>query len=116
MVKGCGKNLSSLGINDAKLFCKDIGRIGEDIGNVDAIATDPPYGKSATTNREEIDSLYARAFKGFSEILQPKGYLSIAIPEKELIETGKEFLDLVESHAFRVHRSLTRNFCVYRKE
>ncbi len=116
MVKGCGENLSSLDIDDAELFCTDISGIAEVVGKVDAIATDPPYGKSATTNREEITSLYTRAFATFSGVLRPEGYLSIAIPEKELIQTGEKFLGLKEFHAFRVHRSLTRNFCVYRKK
>ena len=116
MVAGCRENLNSFDIRDVELFCADISEVGNVVEEVDAIATDPPYGKAATTNREEIVSLYTRMFETFSDILKPKGYVSIALPRKELIRIGEDFLSLTESYAMRVHRSLTRHFCVYRRE
>lgn len=116
MVDGCQKNLSSLNIDDAELFCSDIREVANVVGEVDAIATDPPYGRSATTNREEISSLYNRAFETFTKVLKPGGYVSILLPDKESIDIGENHLSLKESYAMRVHKSLTRNFCVYRKE
>ena len=89
--------------------------IGNLVSHVDAIATDPPYGKSATTNREDVKSLYERAFQSFSDVLKKGGYLSIVLPDSELIEMGKGYFELKECHPHRVHRSLTRNFCVFRK-
>lgn len=116
MVKGCEENLSSLNIENAELFCTDISEVAADVEKVDAIATDPPYGRSATTKREDVPSLYERAFEIFSKVLRPRGYLSILLPDRRLIQIGKKYLDLKETYAMRVHRSLTRNFCVYRKE
>lgn len=116
MVEGCQKNLASLNIEDTELFCSDISEVENNIKQVDAIATDPPYGRSATTNREEVSSLYKRAFETFKRILRPCGYLSILLPDEESIKIGEDYLNLKESYAMRVHKSLTRNFCVYQKE
>lgn len=116
MVKGCQKNLDSLEFGDINLFCADIGEVSGMVGDVDAITTDPPYGRSATTNREEISSLYKRAFETFSDVLKQGGYLSISLPDKEYIRIGENLLSLKESFALRVHKSLIRNFCVFRKE
>ena len=91
-------------------------KVENNIKKVDAIATDPPYGRSATTNREELSSLYNRAFETFKMILKPKGYISILLPDEESIKIGEKYLNLKESYAMRVHKSLTRNFCVYQKE
>lgn len=116
MVEGCQKNLASLNIEDAELFRSDIREVENDIKQVDAIATDPPYGRAATTKREEVSSLYKRAFETFKRILRPGGFISILLPDEESIKIGKDYLNLKESYAMRVHKSLTRNFCVYQKE
>ncbi len=79
-----------------------------------AIATDPPYGRSATTGRERLDSLYDRAFATFSEVLRPGGYAAVVLPSEGAVRIGEEYLELVECHALRVHRSLTRRFCAFR--
>jgi tRNA (guanine10-N2)-dimethyltransferase len=115
MVEGCSENLESLNIQDVKLFSADISEIPNKVEKVDAIASDPPYGRSATTNREDISTLYERAFKAFSQALKPGGYASVVLPQEELIDMGSKHLHLIESHAMRVHRSLTRNFCVFQK-
>jgi tRNA (guanine10-N2)-dimethyltransferase len=115
MVKGANENLSSLNI-ESELFCADISEVKDRVAEVDAIATDPPYGKAATTNREGVFSLYKRAFEAFSDILKPGSYASVVLPDLELIEMGKEYLTLKESHSMKVHRSLTRHFCVFKKK
>lgn len=116
MVKGCRENLAGLNVENAELFTADISKVKDVVGQVDAIATDPPYGRAASTNREEIFSLYQRAFETFSELLKPGGCASVILPDKELIGVGENFLNLKETYSMRVHRSLTRNFCVYKKE
>jgi tRNA (guanine10-N2)-dimethyltransferase len=116
MVTGCEENLRCLGIGDTHLFQSDISDVKKEVAHVDAIATDPPYGKAATTNKEELSSLYKRAFKMFSEVLAPGGYAAVSLPNSQSIQIGQEFLALKESYAMMVHRSLTRHFCVFRKE
>jgi tRNA (guanine10-N2)-dimethyltransferase len=116
MVAGSKENLAALGIEGVPLFHADISDIKGNIEKVDAIATDPPYGKAATTKREEPTSLYKRAFETFTDILKDGGYAAVALPDAESVSLGGEYLVLKESHAMKVHRSLTRHFCVFRKE
>ncbi len=85
-------------------------------GSVHGIATDPPYGRAASTRGEAIDRLYARAFAAFADLLPRAGFLAIVLPNERWIERGSEFLELVETHALRVHRSLVRHFCVFVRE
>lgn len=113
MVKGCKKNLEYFGIKNYALFQSDVGDVNI---KCDAIVTDPPYGRSASTKKENIEKLYERAFDVFRKILKKEGYLVIALPDKKFMELGKKYLNLLESHPVRVHRSLTRYFCVYRKQ
>lgn len=115
MVSGSRKNLNTFNIKEVTLFRADVSEVAGRIEKVDAIATDPPYGRSATTNREEISSLYGRAFDSFSKILRDGGYVSIVLPDEESIKIGENYMNLEESHTLRVHRSLTRNFCVFKK-
>jgi tRNA (guanine10-N2)-dimethyltransferase len=116
MVDGCKENLAKFNMENVAVHRSDVGEIGNLVSDVDAIATDPPYGKSATTNREDVKSLYERAYQAFSEVLKKGGHLSIVLPDSELIEMGKGYFKLKECHPHRVHRSLTRNFCVFQNE
>lgn len=116
MVAGCKENLAKFDIENAEVFQGDVGKIEDKVSEVDAIVTDPPYGKSATTNREEIKSLYERAFSSFSQVLKDQRFLSMVLHDEELIELGKRYFSLIECHPHRVHRSLTRNFCVFKND
>lgn len=112
MVEGCRDNLAKFGLS-AELFTTDVRKLEEYIQNVDAIATDPPYGRSTSTNGD-IESLYSESFSVFSRILKKGGLLAIILPEKRMIKTGEEHMDLQVSHSLRVHKSLTRHFCLYK--
>ena len=115
MVEGCIQNLTFYDIKGFEVFQSDISEIPSLVEKVDSIATDFPYGKSATTKKESIDKLYPRAFEAMSEVLKPKRRLVATLPSIDAIKWGSEFLDLVEIHPFRVHRSLTRYISVYTK-
>jgi len=92
----------------------DVGEWSSLEPRVDAVATDPPYGRSTTTAREPLGSLYRRAFATFAKALRPGAYAAVVLPSDPAVRIGEEFLDLVESHPLRVHRSLTRRFCAFR--
>ena len=77
--------------------------------------SDPPYGRAASTRGEAPLKLYARAFAAFSEILPAGAYAAAVLPNEAAIAVAEEHLELVERHALRVHRSLTRNFCAFVK-
>ncbi|UCD92903.1 MAG: methyltransferase domain-containing protein [Methanobacteriota archaeon] len=113
MIEGCRENLMNYNL-DSVLFQSDVGEIQENVESVSSIVTDPPYGRSSTTMREELGSLYRRSFESFSDVLEKGGYLAMVLPGKNYIEMGEEYLGLEEVHEQRVHKSLTRFHCVFR--
>jgi len=115
MIDGCRKTLDFYKIKNYKLFCLDIGSIKKNMPLVDAVVTDMPYGKSTTTKGEDISRLYERAFRTMSEVLKKDGRAVIGLSNKDMIPLGEKYFSLVETHDFRVHRSLTRYFAVYQK-
>src|SRR4030042_2532039 len=113
MIEGSRRNLAHVGV-EAELRGCDGGDIARAVGKVQGIATDPPYGKSTSTNGESIPALYARSFKAFSEALDKGSRADVVVPDKKLLEKADAF-ELVDSHELWVHRSLTRYFCVLSK-
>ena len=115
MIEGCKKTLDFYNIKNNILFCSDIGEIPDHIDKVDAIATDLPYGKSTTTKGEKMDQLYERAFESMSNLLKQDGKAVIGLSNKDLIQLGQKYLNLIKTHDYKVHRSLTRYFSVFQK-
>ena len=106
---GCKENMEHFGI-DAEIYNEDMRNA--DL-RADAIVTDFPYGRASYVG-EEIKKLYREAFKKFDEWLS-HGYIMAGIANRQLINIGKEFFDLLEIHPYRVHKSLTRFFCLFKK-
>lgn len=115
MVDGCKQTLAFYRIPHDDIFCTDVGSIGEEVGRIDAIVTDLPYGKATTTKGEPITTLYHRAFRHLSEILKANGRAVIGMGHKDMISIGEQYFSLKETHEWRVHQSLTRYFAVYEK-
>ncbi len=109
MVQGTVRNLEGLGLHHHDIRQSDISNWDE---GVDAIATDPPYGRSASTAKEDIQSLYERAFEMAANVLKPGGKMAIVLPDSKHTELSNMELEFMEP--VRVHRSLTRYFCVFR--
>jgi len=82
-------------------------------GHYDAIVTDPPYGRSSSSQGENIYGLYRRAFRKFSELTDR---VAIVLPNERGIEIGKKYFTLVEEYPVRVHKSLTRHYCFFKSE
>jgi tRNA (guanine10-N2)-dimethyltransferase len=112
VIEGCRRNLHYFGMR-ADLHVTDVGQVAHRVNQVDAIATDPPYGRGATTRGEDLSKLLQRAFEAFNGILRPGGRLAMALPDPELMELGRHRFALLEWHKVRVHRSLDRYFCVF---
>ena len=113
MIEGSTENLRRLGA-EAELHLSDVGSIKKVIGPVDGIATDPPYGRSTSTDGEKIPELYMRAFRAFREVLPKDGRVAMVVPEQSLLDSAAGF-ELLETHELWVHQSLTRHFCVLRR-
>jgi len=111
MVKGCLENLEHFGARAERVEVADVGEIVERFGEVDAVATDPPYGRSTTTRNEDIEELYTRALHSIEGVLKCGGRAAIVFPRPCAFPASK--LMLVGTHRQRVHRSLTRHYCIF---
>lgn len=113
MIAGSGSNLERLGLR-ANLKLLDVGDISKFGIKFDAIVTDPPYGRSSSTNNEAISDLYARALDSFARNIVDGGRVGIIVPDKNALSPGDEF-EIVRQTSMRTHRSLVRNFVILKK-
>jgi len=83
-------------------------------GGVDAIATDPPYGRGSSTMGVQMSTLIREFLGQVSGLLKEGGHLCIAMPREVDVESYAQESGLIvkEQHLVRVHRSLTRRFLV----
>lgn len=113
MIDGCRKNIVHLG-QEAELHLCDVGAISREVGEVDGIATDPPYGRSTSTDGEDLPGLYGRAFDAFREVLRSGSRVAVVVPNLDLVGMPAGY-GFVGTYPLWVHRSLTRNFCVFER-
>lgn len=111
MVEGCKENMRHFGLEWDELTEADVGAIDEVFDDITVVATDPPYGRSASTRREPIDDLYSRAIPAISRTLRPGGGAGIVLPRP--CPQRHDGLELRGSFEQRVHRSLTRHYCLF---
>jgi len=114
MVEGCRANLIHYGITPDCLKCGDALGI-EDIYPVDAVVTDLPYGRSTSITTSPA-TLYKDAFSKLGDWLKPTGMAVVGLPEKRFISLAEQQCSVIDVHPMRVHRSLTRYFCVLRPD
>jgi tRNA (guanine10-N2)-dimethyltransferase len=112
MVFGCRSSLHNVQA-EGRLGIADAGQLPLRMGSVHGIATDPPYGRAASTRGESIKSLYRRAFRAFRDLLPSGAHIAVVLPNEGMIDLASEHFELIETHALRVHRSLVRHFCVF---
>lgn len=115
LVEGARENLEEAGIEEFELQENDARKL--EIEEVDAIATDPPYGRQASTGGLDLNELYESTLPVLSDVMKSGRYLCISAPlELNLEETAEDCpLDLVERHQQRVHKSLSRNIYLFRR-
>lgn len=116
MVSGTRQMLEEQGVTGARIEARDVGELPEFAGGpgtVDAVISDPPYGRSSTTNLEEMDALYDRFFHAAREALKPGGRLAMITPSVELRERAAQLFRMETSHDQRVHKSMTRHWGVF---
>lgn len=112
MIRGARKSLRHFRVR-ADLVVADAGSPPWCAGSVLGIATDPPYGRAASTRGEPTHRLYPRFFDACADVLPRRAHVAVILPDERSIRAGQERMELVETHAVRVHRSLTRHFCVF---
>ncbi|MFW6176103.1 MAG: methyltransferase [Thermoplasmatota archaeon] len=112
MVQGCKTNLKKFGCR-GEIKKGDVSETIPD--KIDAVVTDPPYGRASTTSGEDKEEIYKRLFRTCENRLKDGGYLSTIFPDKKYYKMGKDFLEPIERYKVMVHGSLDRHFCVFSK-
>ncbi len=118
MVRGARINLSHYGVYDRSIvFQHDSTKIPLEDNSVDAIATDPPYGRSTTTAKRSYKMLVEGFLNEASRVVKPGGYIVYAGPEREepwklAVNLGLEVRSRFHMH---VHSTLVREVVVARK-
>lgn len=115
MVRGAAKNLAHLGLAADELVVDDAADAASrfEVGSFDALVTDPPYGRASTTRGEAPLPLLLRVLDAWAPKLTERARIGLVAP------AGTEWTasgwSLEWSVRDRVHRSLTREFTVYRR-
>ncbi len=114
LLLGAKMNLDYYNV-DYSLMYGDACRMALGDESVDAIVTDPPYGRSAAVKAESIEHLLKDSLKEIFRVLK-KGKRAVFVSEREIEDIAKEAgFNVVESHLQRVHKSLTRRISVLEK-
>jgi tRNA (guanine10-N2)-dimethyltransferase len=93
----------------------DFQDVSDAIGGVDAIATDPPYGRASKTHDEDVEDLYERFLAVAAGALGPGGHAVVVLPDPDMAEVAPLTLDVVDHHEWYVHNTLTRHIFVFER-
>jgi tRNA (guanine10-N2)-dimethyltransferase len=86
--------------------------------SIDAIATDPPYGRSSSTRESDIATLLKATLIQLADVINRGKHICFAVPlehHDESIIDAKEYA-IIEEHSVYVHRSLTRHIVVLKRK
>jgi len=115
MIRGADANLISCGFK-YHLICGDACKLPFRDQTIDAVVTDPPYGRSAVVMAESIVSLYRGALFEIYRVLAVGGRAVVVsdfeLPQEWIDETGFAASELFMA---RIHRSMTRHILVLHK-
>lgn len=112
MVAGCSENMRHFGTELDETAVMDIGDIPSKFHDVDAVVTDPPYGRSTCTGGEDVKDIHNRAMISIASVLGPKGRACVVLP----YEIDSDVLIKENVYIQKVHGSLSRYYHVFRKE
>ncbi len=111
---GAKTNLDYYGV-DYSLMYQDACRLALCNASMDAVVTDPPYGRSAAIKAESIEILLSYSLNEIFRVLK-KSKRAVFVSEREVENLALEAgFRVLEVHEQRVHKSLTRRICVLEK-
>lgn len=110
MVAGTRENMDFYKLRIADFETIDISDIPERFSEIDAIACDPPYGRSTKTGGENIDSIYKRALDAFPKVLTPTGKAGVVLPH--VFQTDSMKLECM--YVQYVHGTLSRHYHIFK--
>jgi tRNA (guanine10-N2)-dimethyltransferase len=117
ILRGCRRNLNYFHTPFFGLLA-DARTLPFRFQTIDAIAMDPPYGRSSSTRKLGIATLLKASLKRIRDAVTPGKHICFAVPlelfEKSIIDS-KDYA-VKEEHSVYVHRSLTRHIVVLRRK
>lgn len=115
MIRGARANLEHFGLPFIGLVRSDAALLP--IHGVRAIATDPPYGRRASSLRRRLEGILAGFIPRARDSLEPGGHLCMAHPSSidAASMAAEAGFDPIESHELFVHKGLTRILSVFRR-
>jgi putative methyltransferase (TIGR01177 family) len=81
---------------------------------VDAVATDIPYGRASSTMGREPRELLDLLLPSLGRLMRSKSRAVVMHPDQIRVEGGREFM-VAEEHDLHVHKLLTRTITVLRR-
>ncbi len=100
---------------DYSLMYEDACRLALRDESVDAVVTDPPYGRSAAIKGESLEYMLALSMKEIHRVLK-NGKRLVIVSERPIEALAKDAgFEVIETHLQRVHKSLTRRILVLEK-
>jgi putative methyltransferase (TIGR01177 family) len=114
MVRGALRNLAAFDLVPERLVVADAADAvaSRPWPAIDAILTDPPYGRASSTGGEGTAALLERVLPRWARWVRPGGRIVVVVPGGEDPRLPPPWR-LLSSVAHRVHRSLRREFRVY---
>jgi tRNA (guanine10-N2)-dimethyltransferase len=113
MVDGCRQNMEHFDLPIENLEVADVGDIEAIFGTVGVVATDPPYGRATSTMKEPLSDLYARAMRAIPAVLDRGARAGVVLPRP--CPWPIDGMELMHHHQQKVHRSLSRHYCLLRR-
>ena len=115
MIRGTRENMRFFGLEPEGLVVADARK--PPFSHVGCVATDPPYGRSATTMGLTTKEIVTDTLNALLDVLPSEGHVCMASPKAvEVGVIGREIgYRHLESHFVYVHRSLTREIAVFER-
>ena len=113
MVRGALENFTHLSLDFERLRVGDAGEPDATPESIDAIVSDPPYGRSSGSGGEAPAVLLRRVLPRWADGVRPGGRVVLVVPggPDPLPPPWRRTVSVPD----RVHRSLTREFRVYER-
>ncbi len=105
---------SRCNVPDAELLVADSAYLPLKDASVDSVVTDLPYGQSVKVEAHSLEALYSDALSEIRRILRP-GKRAVVVTHQDIRELASGILPLEDYFEQRVHKSLTRRICVFRR-
>jgi tRNA (guanine10-N2)-dimethyltransferase len=114
MVEGSRAFLAQVGA-EGEVLQADVAETLAKAAPLDAVCSDPPYGRASWTAKEQPPQLYRRALAAMAEAVRPGGRVALVVPDPTLAQDAPPALVMEQAHVQRVHRSLDRHYLLFRR-